>query len=1657
MSFIIKGTLPDTLAAELSSQVSAIETLLTEVASDGIRFSEIIRTVFGDEVDPGVIETIRQRWLTSDFSDIAPIEILPADVLGEANGAFAAQTDRIYLSADLLSQGSGEQITAVLLEEIGHWLDGELKATDTPGDEGEYFAGLVVGQEFSGAELTRLQNEDDTTTIQLDGQEIEIEASNGTIAANTRLVKDILPGSGSSDPSFLTVVGDRFFFTASNGLNGANGENGFELWVSDGTAAGTRLVKDINPGTDSSNPRDLTAVGDRLFFNANDGVNGIELWVSDGTETGTQLVKDISSDLRDLTAVGDRLFFRANDRLNGIELWVSDGTEAGTQLVKDINPGSSTSGLDELTALRDRLFFRANDGENGFELWVSDGTAAGTQLVKDINPGSNSSGLAWLTAVGDRLFFTAFDGVNGRELWVSDGTEAGTQLFKDIRPGSNSSNPGNLTAVGDRLFFTVNDGVSGEELWVSDGTAAGTQLVKDIRPGPITSSLQNLIAVGDKLLFTADDGVNGRELWVSDGTEAGTQILPGFGPLGINGSTAALGDLFFFQASDDVNGDELWVSDGTPAGTQLFKDIRPGSNSSDPRDLIAVGDRLFFSALDDINGRELWVSDGKVSAIQVVKPNHGFLEILAKALVYQDWNEGEKLGDRVDLESLGYGEYSNYQIDKVWSEGAEGFYAIGLTGENKVPILAIRGTNDGQDWRDNADTKGVGFRQFYEYKTELENWLKENGSPLPTYITGHSLGGALSQWIGSYFTARNDGGLGEIVTFNAPGIMSEVNENGQSYGAKFFESNEVGQTTHYITSADIVSLFGLDYLEGKYREADYSSFPDPLGPHLEPIIVGELPNGKENPGMSLNQGSFNFLKSPLFNYDNDLDYILIRLIIAKTVGVISGGLSGATVATALGTRLGANALSLNLGIFLDGIDFVQAAASSFIQKAKTAFIQGGQDALEAVGNFTEESWGKFVSLSDTALDNVAQWTSQTWQGVSQWEGEQWDNYISKLPLILSSGGVFLNVVDNLISISPLLLRAANASSFSTRNALGAATESGGNRNILVSISTASDQTITLDYQTVDGTAVAGQDYVATNGTVTFLPGETEKLVPVELLNLDSLSSTKSFKLSFTNPQNVVFLGENAELTVIVNPNTAPTVVEPIEGQSVAVNETWLLTILDGIFDDPDIAKGDSLSYSVRLADGSPLPKWLIFDSETSTLSGTPQESDLGELDLEIIATDEGNATASTTFTLSVTPEIVEGVTLIPTTPDTASLFEGTMGNDVMLGSTAPDTFDLIAGGQDRVQGTATQLEQDRIIGFGEDDVLRVFNSSMGNQQIRVSQNETETSLELDINNDGTVDAIVTLEGDYRGGLFQTNLSSGNTDIVFVDNQAPTNIILSSAEVDENSPVGSFVGNLSTIDPDIGDSHTYSLTNGYGDNSLFTIDGEQLKTNAVFDYETQNSFEVQIQTDDGNGGTFTKVLTINVSDVNEDPDLSFVQGQTYALPSIRDYDGNLHGLDNAASDVVNGYKYQGQFDVQGNGRREGIFTNRVSGRWATVEADPLTGEIDYSRNGAGGTTRVVGIYIDPTLADEPEKIGGPFDSQRRFQNDLEIDNLIMRDANDYDGDGFQELYWKVADGTAYLRSLMHADGNIQYANYQSEQQMMDYLTSTGNADAIQSII
>jgi len=212
----------------------------------------------------------------------------------------------------------------------------------------------------------------------------ELWKSDGTDAGTVR-VADIRPGSLGSGPVLYTAIGNTLYFTANDGVAGQ------ELWRSDGTERNTFLVRDLRPGGDSpSFFSDFPVIGNTFYF-VSDAVGGWELWKSDGTTLGTVQVADISpgsgsgmvftGHVGDLMAVGNTLFFSANDGLTGEELWKSDGTAAGTVQVADVRPGFFGSQPRRLRAAGDTLFFTADWRGNGFpslfSLPVSSGTDPG--------------------------------------------------------------------------------------------------------------------------------------------------------------------------------------------------------------------------------------------------------------------------------------------------------------------------------------------------------------------------------------------------------------------------------------------------------------------------------------------------------------------------------------------------------------------------------------------------------------------------------------------------------------------------------------------------------------------------------------------------------------------------------------------------------------------------------------------------------------------------------------------------------------------------------------------------------------------------------------------------------------------------------------------------------------------------------------------------------------------------------------------------------------------------------------------------------------------------------------------------------------------------------------------------------------------------------
>jgi ELWxxDGT repeat protein len=429
--------------------------------------------------------------------------------------------------------------------------------------------------------------------------------------------------------------GQMVFFAANDGVHGN------ELWGTDGTSAGTVMIKDINPGAGSSNPNGFTVFNGFTYFAANDGSAGIELWRTDGTAAGTSMWAQMqtgpaSSSPAELTVVGSELFFTAaGGGAGGRGLWKTDGTNPRVM----INPtGGAPITIAFLHEFGGDVYFAGRTINEGIELWRSDGTDQNTGLFKDINPdaGHGMNGTQSYADFNNELYFEANDGTTGAGLWKTDGTPAQTV---PVAPGSDAGSPFNLRVAnasgGAQKLYFQGFGAAGAALWVTDGTSQGTI--------PLLGSTPTYPAVFNGTLYFGCALAPGFGLCTSDGTVAGTvPVVPsgGNGPTDVRYMTPApsLGLLFFRGTGAGPGtatvGSELYKSDGTAAGTVLVKDIVPGgAASSFPAGFVEVNGRVVFQATTPELGTELWVTDGTTGGTVLLKdilpgPGSGLLPAL---------------------------------------------------------------------------------------------------------------------------------------------------------------------------------------------------------------------------------------------------------------------------------------------------------------------------------------------------------------------------------------------------------------------------------------------------------------------------------------------------------------------------------------------------------------------------------------------------------------------------------------------------------------------------------------------------------------------------------------------------------------------------------------------------------------------------------------------------------------------------------------------------------------------------------------------------------------------------------------------------------------------------------------------------------------------
>jgi len=476
------------------------------------------------------------------------------------------------------------------------------------------------------------------------------------------LVKDIDQQRlvGAASPSGLATLGQQVLFQAYTPRYGT------ELWRSDGSEDGTQLLADLEAGRASSTILALTGMGNIAYFFRQPAESLLdvdhltaELWVTDGSALGTRRVTTIPAPLLGHASpvfavglAGRLLWMIADASAQSLTLWTSDGTDSGTAQIARVDGVPDVFELNpHFVAAGGIAAFTWYEPQRGFEPWRSDGTAAGTTRLADglasvddcgnadsvvrrgdallifnrdqdvisllSSDGSSDgtrrlatlpefAGVHGVVTIADRVYFIVSNDARDT-LWSSDGSAAGTGPVFDL-----STMPNWLFTSGDRLFYWMAASVT--QLFGSDGTANGTAALLSV-PGNSPSALPSFGAAHLLYFLASGFAGDGSMLWRSDGRAAGTTPLAPFDPR-TTSFLGAVDDRLYFVA-DDGSGAELWKSDGTAPSTQRVRNIAPDdvlTVGSEPHALAAAGNRLWFAV-----GAELWRSDGTANGTSLVR------------------------------------------------------------------------------------------------------------------------------------------------------------------------------------------------------------------------------------------------------------------------------------------------------------------------------------------------------------------------------------------------------------------------------------------------------------------------------------------------------------------------------------------------------------------------------------------------------------------------------------------------------------------------------------------------------------------------------------------------------------------------------------------------------------------------------------------------------------------------------------------------------------------------------------------------------------------------------------------------------------------------------------------------------------------------------
>jgi Calx-beta domain/Beta-propeller repeat len=481
--------------------------------------------IYGLDYDKVKADNFQKQWQNRDFSQLPPIEVVSSFSLGNARGAYSAETDTIYLADGFLATATRPTIEAVILEEYGHYIDVRVNRSDSPGDEGEIFANLVLGKSLSPTELARLQSENDHAVVNIGGREIAIEMSLGTtgyIQFGTS-VEDYANGISTDSSGNLYVTGNTqgSFPGYSNSGNGdafvaKYNTLGNQLWVrqfgtpgldsasgisvdGSGNLYVTGSTWDSFPGYSNSGRQDA--------FVAKYNTLGNQLWVRQFGTSNDDFASRISVDssgnlyvtgytwgsFPGYTISGQQDAFVAKYNTLGNQLWVRQFGTSNYDFASGISTDSSG---------------------NLYVIGSTDGSFPGYS-----NSGRNDVFVAKYDSGGNQLWMRQF-GTSSNDEALGIGTDSSGNLY--VTGGTSGSFPGYNNSGNGDAFVAKYDAL-GNQLWVRQFGTPSSDFASGISvdssgnlyvTGYTSGSFPGYSNFGNGDSFVAKYNTLGNQLWV---------------------------------------------------------------------------------------------------------------------------------------------------------------------------------------------------------------------------------------------------------------------------------------------------------------------------------------------------------------------------------------------------------------------------------------------------------------------------------------------------------------------------------------------------------------------------------------------------------------------------------------------------------------------------------------------------------------------------------------------------------------------------------------------------------------------------------------------------------------------------------------------------------------------------------------------------------------------------------------------------------------------------------------------------------------------------------------------------------------------------------------------------------------------------------------